>query len=405
MWFWHFLLGYIKIRLTGGFRGIFTENCKGLNMWNIMAKGDVMDICVSQKDIKKIGKIAKKSGMKMKVLKKRGLPFILHRYKNRVGIPLGCIIFFGILFLLSGYVWEIKYDLKESEVSKEVLSETLSELGLNVGSKIEDIDFYMLQNECLLNLPELNWIGISREGTRITVRARDKVETPILYTEDTPCSVRATADGQLLTVLPYEGRMVKKIGDTVKKGDIIVSGISMSSYGEVITTHARADVTATTYYTKKLFIPKETEERITTGENITEKSLFFFGKTIKFLLNSRNYGEEYDIINSSRYVNFWGVTLPVGINETVYEKYEMKSFSRNENEMRIACEDAVKEMEEKEFSDKTVIERKISTLVTEDGYEITLRYQCEEDIGYEEIILEEEYIATVEKLRGEITGN
>ena len=73
--------------------------------------------------------------------------------------------------------------------------------------------------------------------------------------------------------------------------------------------------------------------------------------------------------------------------------------------MRIACEDAVKEMEEKEFRGKTVIERKISTKVTEEGYEITLRYQCEEDIGYEEIILEEEYVATVEELRGEMIGN
>ncbi len=399
MWLWHFLLGFVKIRLSEGFRSTFIENCKGIDMWDIYACGNALDICVSQKEIKRIKSIAQKSGMKMKILKKCGLPFIFNKYKGRVGIPIGGVIFFALIFFLSGYVWEIKYDLKESDISQEVLSRSLSDLGLNVGSKIEDIDFYMLQNDCLLTVPQLNWIGISREGTRVTVRARDKVKTPVLYTEDTPCSVRAAEDGQLLTVLPYEGRTVKKIGDTVKKGEVIVSGISITSYGEIKTTHARADVTARTYYTKKLFVPKNTEERIKTGDEIKEKSLFFFGKTIKFSLNSRNYGEEYDIINSNSYVNLLGVTLPIGITEAVYEKCETVSFSRNENEMKIAAENMIKEMEEREFAGKTVTERKISADVTEEGYEITLRYECEEDIGYEEIILNEEYEKTAEELK------
>lgn len=398
---WHLIYGFVEISVTQGFRSTFIEMCKnmGINLWSIRAKGDEMRLRISVEDVSKLRTVARKSGMRVKILKKRGLPFLIYRYRGRIGIPVGAIIFCLLIFMLSGYVWTINYELSDTDISEEQLSATLSDLGLNVGAKIDDIDFYMLQNDCLLEIDSLNWIGISREGTRVTVKARDRDESPELYTEETPCSVRAEKDGQILSVVPYEGRTVVTIGDTVKKGDIIVSGISMSSYGDVTLSHARADVTARTYYTEKVFVPFDTEERVRTGESESVKSLFFFGKRINFSLNSGNYGDEYDIIYSTDYIEILGVTLPVGIITTTYEKYENQSFTRNEDEMLLAAEEEIRKREEQNLSHTSIIERNVNGVKTDEGYEITVKYECREDIGFEEVILDEEYENTVTELR------
>lgn len=398
---WNWLLGFIEISASDGFRSIFIESLKEMkvDMWHISLKGDEMFLRVSCSKMKEIYKAAKKSGMKIKVTKKCGLPFLVYKNRSRVGIPIGIMLFTVIMFALSGYVWNISFELGDSTVSEEVLSETLSELGLKVGSKISDIDFYMLQNDCLLRLDTINWIGISREGTKVTVRVKDKTEKPELYTDETPCSVRATRDGQILTVLPYEGRSLVKAGATVKKGDVIVSGIDITNYGEIRMTHAKADVAARTYYTEEFFVPFKIEKKVRNGENESVKSLFFFGKTIKFPINSRNYGEEYDIIYSTDYIEILGVTLPIGIITQTYEKCKIITVERNEEELKKTAEEEIRKKEEEIFANKVIDERKVSGKRTENGYEITVKYKCIEDIGFEEVILDEEYEKTVAELR------
>ena len=63
-------------------------------IWNLKRDKSVqLNLNIGIKDFKKIKKIAKKTKCKVKIIKKKGLPFLFNRYKKRK-------IFFGFLLLI-----------------------------------------------------------------------------------------------------------------------------------------------------------------------------------------------------------------------------------------------------------------------------------------------------------------
>jgi similar to stage IV sporulation protein len=67
--------------------------------------------------------------------------------------------------------------------------------------------------------------------------------------KDTPCNIVASRDGIIQEMVVLEGQAVVKVGDTVKKGQLLVSGLFEDS--DTLTSrfvHAMAQVKARTWY-------------------------------------------------------------------------------------------------------------------------------------------------------------
>ena len=63
---------------------------------------------MSIKNFKKTHKVHKKSGCRLRIAKKHGLPFFLHKHRKRKALVFGIAVFFGIIFFLSRFVWIIE---------------------------------------------------------------------------------------------------------------------------------------------------------------------------------------------------------------------------------------------------------------------------------------------------------
>ena len=82
-------LGYLKIEIEGFFiqrfinlcisKGIFLDQTKHINKSKIVTK-------INKNDFRDVCKIAKKTNCRIKIIKKAGVPFIVHKYRtnNRV---------------------------------------------------------------------------------------------------------------------------------------------------------------------------------------------------------------------------------------------------------------------------------------------------------------------------------
>jgi hypothetical protein len=78
---------------------------------------------------------------------------------------------------------------------------------------------------------------------------------------DEPCDVVADKDGIIESIQIKAGLGMKKAGDTVVQGDILVTGTMVSALDEVRQVHAMADVTLRTWHTLEQVMPtKETSE-------------------------------------------------------------------------------------------------------------------------------------------------
>ena len=79
----NFLYGYIEFRAEGGFPERFINLCSvnEIFVWDIRHEKDCFFGCMGIDDYKKIKNIAQKSGTKIRVEKKVGLPFFINKNK------------------------------------------------------------------------------------------------------------------------------------------------------------------------------------------------------------------------------------------------------------------------------------------------------------------------------------
>ena len=81
-----YIFGYLKVSVEGYYIERLINICRNqkITVWNIRKKEDIkIYFNIGINDFKKVAKIAKKTQSKIKIEQKRGLPFLLHRYKKR----------------------------------------------------------------------------------------------------------------------------------------------------------------------------------------------------------------------------------------------------------------------------------------------------------------------------------
>ena len=140
----NYILGYVRITVEGYYIERFINICRNnkIIIWNLKRNKSVqLNLNIGIKDFKEIKKIAKKTKCKVKIIKKKGLPFLFNRYKKRK-------IFFGFLLLIlvligisSNFIWNIEIKIENAEQLDNIY-EDITSAGLETGkmkNKIKQI--------------------------------------------------------------------------------------------------------------------------------------------------------------------------------------------------------------------------------------------------------------------------
>ena len=81
-----YILGYVNISVEGYYIERFINTClsKNILIWNVKReKSTYMCANVGIKDFKRLKEVSKKTKCKMKIERKKGLPFLMNRYRKR----------------------------------------------------------------------------------------------------------------------------------------------------------------------------------------------------------------------------------------------------------------------------------------------------------------------------------
>lgn len=247
---WNYIRGYVIILVEGYFPEKFINICisKGIFLWDITReKSCIMKMKTGLDAFKKIRHIARKTGCRVKILSKRGLPFISHKYRKRKTFIAGCAVFLLMIYVLSSFIWSIDI-VGNKTISKERLIQELSALGLKSGVCRFYIDKENICNRIMIKMKELAWISIDLSGTRAIVEVAECVMPPKFVDKNLPCNINADKDGIIKSIFVKTGTPLVKVGETVKKGDMLVSGIVISKYKVSRYVHAQADIKVRTWY-------------------------------------------------------------------------------------------------------------------------------------------------------------
>ena len=123
----------------------------GMLLWNIKrSKSTIVYANVGVKEFREIVRIAKKNGCKIKIINKKGLPFLLHRYKKRKIIFILIIAILLALVALSQFIWNIKIEGNEKIESSQI-TQILENKGIKLGTAKRNIDKQKIINEIRLD--------------------------------------------------------------------------------------------------------------------------------------------------------------------------------------------------------------------------------------------------------------
>ncbi len=380
------LFGTLTVACTDGFVGRFLDLCResGIVLRQVRPREGGVTAELTPEEFFRLRYVARDSGMRVKILRKRGLVPVVLRYRRRYGLLIGAVLFLLIQFSLSGHVWQIDLLAESGRYTEEQILSALREEGLFIGAKRQDVDADKTENAVLSALPDLKRMAISLRHGRATVELTDRENAPGEGQEEEPpipSNVVASADGFIVSVYPYAGEAAVKPGDTVRKGQLLISGVYDGAFDRTYLTVARGKVIAQTKRETSFVLERTTEETTLTGREKTDIHLFFFGIKINFCPSGRNPYDKCDIIEETYTLTVFGKTLPVSLKTATHRQQTSTPRLLSEEELKSRGRQMVQTYEERELQNVTVLSRQVRLQGGEDEVTVHIDYVCEENIG------------------------
>lgn len=349
--FLRMLFGFVEFEATGGFPERFLNLCyiNGITLWNVQNDGVKVKACTPIKAYKNIRKSAHNSGMKVRITRKRGLPFFFNNNKARVGVLVGVVISVAFLFSTTCVLWNVEITGNEN-IKSEILLNSLESYNVKVGAFKSKIDTNLVESELLKEYEDLSWVSINIFGTKAVLEVKENKEKPEVISDDTLMNVVARKDGKIILIQGHKGRNVVKENDYVLKGDLLVSGILINSDGSEKPIHATGKVFAET---KTVFEKTIVREEMFKLVNKTSFGYRVYLLGIEIPVNFWRKG--YKLYSGKNLLRSGDTQLPVGVSWSVFGELNESEVALTDNQaVLLALLDSV-EGKRREFSDESEI--------------------------------------------------
>ena len=138
-----------------------------------------------------------KTHVRVRIVERRGLPFLLRRWKRRKGLLVGVAAFLLLLFLSGQFVWEIQINGNQTVTDDEIL-QSLEEMGLSRGSWKESLDVQKMAILLRQQYEQIGWAAINLMGGVAEVDISERQEGEEIVESNEPCNVVAARGGQIV---------------------------------------------------------------------------------------------------------------------------------------------------------------------------------------------------------------
>ena len=227
---WFF--GWLLIRVRGNEALRFINLCKanGISLWNVQEVGEdsinhVYHIEFRLKDYKQIKPLVKKTRVKVAIVRRSGLPFLLYKVYQNKGFLTGLIVFLAILFYSQTLIWKIEIT-GNYMVSTNELEKFLFQNGVYEGMSKQNMKYNKMEKDILNAFEDISWCSFKLgRGTLILTVNETAIVKSVGTSEDKKgMNLVANVDGRIEEMVVREGVPNAKKGQEVQKGDVLVIG-------------------------------------------------------------------------------------------------------------------------------------------------------------------------------------
>lgn len=220
-----FLTGYLVIFIRGPHleKIINLMTGSGLYIWDIeRLEPETLQLKIRAHGFFRIHEMVRRTGLRVKIIHKKGWPFLWRDLNHRKAFLIGAVAFIGAVIYLSTFVLFIKVEGFEGKERNRLVS-ALAKKGLRPGVLRGEIlkKKSLIEREIMIDTPGAVWLGISIRGVVADVKVVKRKTAPQRIKV---CDIVAGWDGVITRLITIRGTPVVKEGDSVARGDLLISG-------------------------------------------------------------------------------------------------------------------------------------------------------------------------------------
>lgn len=381
---WNYVRGYVKIQVKGvsPAKVIRQAQSSGILFWDAEVDGEgAFTAKMTVRGYRVLREQIRPWRCKTKIVEKRGIPFILHGFRDRRMLLIGGPVCLCALWVCSMFIWETRVTGCLPDQADSVVA-TLEEIGVRRGVLKSSIDLRTLENEIVLNNDMVAWVGARLEGTVLILDVIGQVKPPEFVEDGTPADIVASKDAMIAQITVFEGKGLVMPGDKVRAGDLLVQGIfPPAAEGESVISdaHARAEITGRIWYMATAEVSRQTRESVRTGRTESASVIEIGGMEACEDSEFENYDAERKMIRSLD-----GFYLPLYLMEETRYELEERTVSRDEEEMKKQAGEAAWTKATREIPpDARIVDSATTYQQTENGLRAAVVIETLENIGME----------------------
>jgi len=391
-----YIKGYVTIRIEGFFLERFMNTCtiRKIPLWNLKRETTTVlyaSICIE--DFKRIREIARKTKSRIKIIDKKGLVFLLKRYRKRKILLILTVCSIVGIMVVSNFIWNVEIQGLET-IDKEEMLKSLQEEGIETGKWKNGIETREIINRIRLKRDDIAWMGMEIKGTNAIVKIVEADAKPDIINEEEYCDIVADKDGVIVSVEAQNGIPAVKEGDLVKVGDVLISGSMEGKYTGIRNVHAEGRVKAKVWYSEKVKIDFKEHKMEKNGNEEKRYEINLNNFQIN-LYKTLSKFEKYDTIRENKKLKlFSNFYLPIELititNYELQEKEYQYSLEEAKQKGIKAAQEVLnkKVQQEKESTEEQKIINTYSTTNETASYvEVEVTYEVLEEIGTKEKIV------------------
>lgn len=379
--FLRFLIGFVEFSFTEGFTEGFLNECleKGIVISDVKyIKNGITAQCPAF-CYARLRPLAKNSGGRLRVKKKKGIVFALLPLRNRWGLFSGALAAVFIICFLTGFVWNIEIK-GNSVIPESEIIRLLEENGLEKGAYKRSIDKGRLESLIMAAFPDCSRAHINENGTTLTVEISEGVLQPEVFNEKLYSNLKASKDGVIVKAVVNRGWQAVRKGEAVTKGDILISGVYESEKKKMnLYAHASGEFIARVNEPLRLTVSRRQSRKEYTGE-YGYKYLYFFGISVPLFISSCASG---DVFQEVSYVALNGKSLPLGIIRKTVKTYTVKTDVLSDKELERLADSELEKKLKADFAECEIVSKKLERELNSDGITVKGTVICLENIGEE----------------------
>lgn len=200
------------------------NNTKQIKIRNIKSENNVTVFTIDSDDYEELIKIAGKLKIRILNSREKGICVFLTKFSVIKAVICTVLIFLMLIVVNSKFIWKISVDGNYSYTSKQII-EYVNKNKIKEGMLKNKIDCSNLEKNIRKTYNDISWVCAEIKGTNLIIHIKENYITEISAIEKKPYNIVANKDAEIKSILVRKGQGNVKVGDKIKKGDVLISGL------------------------------------------------------------------------------------------------------------------------------------------------------------------------------------